>query len=68
MTVISVEIPDNIARNFKKSSIIKYEDLLKYQNKSLEEQLTKLDGKWWTDIEIEEDAWKVLDFLKNNRN
>jgi len=68
MTIINVEVPDNIAKKFKKTSVIKYEDLLKTNEESLEEQLLKLDGIWWQNIEIEEDAKKVLDFLKENRN
>ncbi len=49
MAIVSVEVPDKIAKKFTPYTIIKWSDL------SMEEQLLNLDWDWWETIV---DFWK----------
>ncbi|MDD2916885.1 MAG: hypothetical protein PHH70_03520 [Candidatus Gracilibacteria bacterium] len=62
MAVISVEVPDKIARKFKPYTIVKYEYLFK-ENTSKEEP-AGLDGDGWVDFEVNMNAEDFLKSLK----
>ncbi|OIP55069.1 hypothetical protein AUK10_00125 [Candidatus Gracilibacteria bacterium CG2_30_37_12] len=63
MAVISVEVPDAIARRFKPYTIVKYEYL--FEKKTLEESET-VDGAGWVDFEVNMDAGDFLKSLKKD--
>ncbi len=60
MAILSVEVPDQIARKFSPYTIVKLRDL------SIEEQLLEIDWEWWetvVDFWLGVDAWDILSFL-----
>ena len=60
MVVISVEVPDRIAKKFSSDKVIKLQDL------SAEEQLLNLDWEWWNDSFVNMDSKDFLVSLKND--
>lgn len=63
MAVISVEVPDKIAKKFAPYTIVKLNEL------TMEEQLLNIDWDWWeTIVNFWQwvDAKEVLDFLEKN--
>ena len=63
MAVISVEVPDRIAKKFKPYTIVKYEYL--FEEKALKDGET-IDGVWWVDLEVNMDAEDFLKSLKKD--
>jgi len=58
MTVISVDVPDIIARRFVSYKIVNYKDL------TMEEKLIKMDWGWWNDVSVDMEAWDFLNVMK----
>jgi hypothetical protein len=56
MVVISVDVPEEIAKKFVSQSIVQSDSL--YQ---------ELDKEIWNTVAVQEDAEVVLDFLKSMR-
>lgn len=52
MAIISVEVPDEIAKKFNPNTIVKWDDF------TMEKQLDNLDWNWWETIV---DFWKWVD-------
>ena len=63
MAVISVEVPDKIAKKFASYTVVKWKEL------NMEEQLLNIDGDWWeTIVDFWQwvDAKEILSFLEKN--
>lgn len=63
MAIISVEVPDRIAKKFAPYTIVKWSEL------TMEEQLLDIDWEWWeTIVDFWQwvDAKEVLSFLEKN--
>ena len=63
MAIISVEVPDKIAKKFTPFTIVKWSDL------TMEEQLLDIDWDWWESlVDFWEwvDAKEILSFLQKN--
>jgi len=54
MTVISVEVPDNIAKKFNHTEVVSSDVLY-----------TELDNQEWKTVKVWEKASVVLDYLRN---
>ena len=58
MTVISVEVPDVIARKFVSYKVVDLKEL------TMEEKLINMDGEWWNDTIVDMEANSFLDMMK----
>ena len=58
MTVISVEVPDVIARKFVSYKVVDLKEL------TMEEKLINMDGEWWNDTVVDMEANSFLDMMK----
>lgn len=59
MAVISVKVPENLAKQFKPFQVIEIDELEK------EKSLLSIDWDWWNGIEVNEPIENVLEFLKS---
>ena len=58
MTVISVNVPDVIAKKFISYKVVNYKDL------TMEEKLINMDWEWWNDVSIDMEANDFLSVMK----
>jgi len=58
MTVISVDVPNIIAKKFHSYKVVKYKDL------TMEEKLINMDWEWWNDVSVDMEAVDFLSVMK----